>query len=187
MTIANPKRLFDTFRRMLGRGLTQEEVDGLNAAIDDKPEGLQVSLVGLANIKRWESCRLTAYPDPGTGGDPWTIGWGATGPGIVRGLTWTQAQADARLAEDVERFAEQVRVALGDAPATQGQFDAMVSLAYNIGSRAFASSTLLKLHKAGDYAGAAAQFGKWVNAGGRRMAGLVNRRAAEAAIYRGRA
>ena len=71
--------------------------------------------------------------------------------------------------------------ALGDCPTSQHQFDALVSFHYNTG--AIARATLTKLHKAGDHAGAAAEFGKWVNAGGRRLAGLVRRREAEAALY----
>lgn len=59
----------------------------------------------------------------------------------------------------------------------------MVSLAFNIGTSAFATSTLLKKHLAGDYAGAAAQFARWNKAGGKVLAGLTKRRAAEAALY----
>ena len=71
----------------------------------------------VALIKRWEGCRLEAYPDPASGGEPWTIGWGATGPGIKKGVRWTQAQADDRLALDVERFMRGVRESLARAPA----------------------------------------------------------------------
>ncbi|MEU4134639.1 lysozyme, partial [Streptomyces wuyuanensis] len=103
-------------------------------------------------VKRWESCRLEAYPDPATGGAPWTIGWGATGPGIVKGVKWTQAQADERLAQDVTRFLKGVQSAVKK-PATDAQTGAMTSLAYNIGAKAFASSTLLRKFNAGDVAG----------------------------------
>lgn len=137
---------------------------------------------GLKLIKKFEGCELTAYPDPGTGGDPWTIGWGATGPGIKKGLVWTQQQADQRLLEDVARFAIQVSRGLAGAPTTQSQFDALVSFHYNTGS--LLSSTLFRKHKAGDYAGAAAEFPKWIHGGGRVLPGLVARRAAEAALYR---
>jgi len=139
----------------------------------------------LALIKQFEGCKLTAYPDPGSGGDPWTIGWGATGAGIKRGVTWTQDEADARLAKDVERFGDGVSDALGSAATTPQQKGAMVSLAYNIGLGAFAGSTLLKLHKAGEHADAAMQFGRWDKAAGKVMPGLTRRRAAEAAVYRG--
>lgn len=145
---------------------------------------------GRALIKELEGCakrrpdgRLDAYPDPGSGGDPWTIGWGSTGPGIQRGTIWTQAQADARFDVDVQKFAAKVSDLIGDAPTTPGQFGAMVSFAYNVGTGNLASSTLLRMHKAGDYAGAAAQFARWNKAAGRVMPGLTRRRAAEAALY----
>lgn len=147
-----------------------------------------VSSAGIALIQQFEGCAkrqgdgtFAAYPDPGTGGDPWTIGWGATGPGIGPGTVWTQEQCDARLQRDLVRFARDVARAIGSAPTTQGQFDALVSFHYNTG--AIARATLTRLHCAGDHAGAAAQFGKWVNAGGRKLPGLVRRRAAEARIY----
>lgn len=124
-----------------------------------------------------------AYPDPATNGPPWTIGWGSTGPDIHRGTVWTRAQCEARLAEDVAKFSTGVTAAIGDAPTAQHQFDAMVSFAYNVGLANLKSSTLLKRHRAGDYAGAAAEFWKWNKAAGRVMAGLTRRRAAEAALY----
>lgn len=143
---------------------------------------------GLALIKQFEGCArrrtdglFEAYPDPGTGGDPWTIGWGATGKGIVKGTVWTQDQCDERLVADLLRFAKDVARTLGDAPTSQRQFDALVSFHYNTG--AIGKATLTKLHKAGDHAGAQREFGKWVNAGGKRLAGLVRRREAEAALY----
>ena len=136
---------------------------------------------GIALVKSFEGCRLKAYPDPGTGGEPWTIGWGATGEGIHKGMVWTQEQADRRLESDLARCAAQVTRAIGDAPTTQHQFDALASFHYNTG--ALLSSTLLRKHKAGDYAGAAAEFLRWTHAGGKVLPGLVKRRAAEAALY----
>lgn len=180
----NDKELFDAIRARKGAPLTQADVDAINAIIG---VGRAISEKGLALIKSFEGCELTAYPDPGTGGDPWTIGWGHTGPEVRKGLVWTQAQADAALAKDVSRFSAAVDAALRGAPTTQGQFDAMVSLAYNIGIKAFVESTLLRFHKAGDIVGAAAQFARWNKAAGRVLAGLTRRRAAEAALYRGAA
>lgn len=143
---------------------------------------------GLALIKSFEGCakkradgRVEAYPDPGTGGDPWTIGWGATGPGIAKGTIWTQAECDARLERDLARFAADVTRAIGNALTTQGQFDAMVSFHYNTG--AIARATLTRLHKAGDFVGAAAEFAKWNKAAGKVLPGLTRRRLAEAALY----
>ena len=68
-------------------------------------------------------------------------------------------------------------------PLNQNQFDALVSLAYNIGSNAFKSSTLVKKLNTNDYQGAADQFNVWVNAGGKRMQGLVNRRDKEKLLF----
>lgn len=138
--------------------------------------------VALRLIKRWEGCKLTAYPDPGTGGEPYTIGWGSTGPGITKGTVWTQQQADDRLAADVRRFMSAVEAVL-TRPATANQLGAMTSLAYNIGSSAFASSTLVRKFNAGDISGAAAEFDRWNRAGGRVMQGLVNRRADERKVF----
>lgn len=140
--------------------------------------------LALRIIKKWEGCRLTAYPDPGTGGDPWTIGWGTTGPTIKRGLKWTQAQADAALEADVREFGRDVRAAV-KVPLEPHQMAALVSLAYNIGIGALRGSTLLRLLNAGNYKGAADQFGRWCRAGGRVMQGLVNRRADESRLFRG--
>lgn len=139
-------------------------------------------------IRKWEGCarrradgRFAAYPDPGTGGAPWTIGWGATGPDIGPDTVWTQAECDARLDTDLACFAGEVAAALGTAPTTANQFDALTSFHYN--TSAIARATLTKLHKAGDFAAAAGEFGKWVHAGGRVLQGLVARRAEEAALY----
>jgi GH24 family phage-related lysozyme (muramidase) len=154
------------------------------------PQPVRIGPAGLALIKRFEGCAkkrsdgcFEAYPDPGSGGDPWTIGWGATGKGIARGTVWTQAECDARLEADLIRFAREVARAIGDAPTSQGQFDALVSFHYNTG--AIGKATLTRLHKNGRQAEAAAEFGKWVHAGGKRLAGLVRRRTAEAVLYSG--
>jgi len=141
-------------------------------------------------IQQFEGCakkgpdgHFAAYPDPASGGDPWTIGWGSTGPDIKKGVVWTQAQCDERFTKHVAEFAERVAAALGGAKTTQHQFDALVSFAYNLGVANLQSSTLLKKHKAGDYAGAAAEFAKWNKAAGKVLPGLTKRRAAEAALY----
>ena len=141
-------------------------------------------------IQQFEGCAkrrsdgsFEAYPDPGSGGDPWTIGWGSTGANIRQGTIWTQQQCDERFSEHVDEFAAGVAKLLGGARTSQSQFDALVSFAYNVGVGNLASSTLLKMHKAGDYAGAAAQFGRWNKAAGKVLAGLTKRRAAEAALY----
>lgn len=138
--------------------------------------------VAAALVRKWEGCKLTAYPDPATGGEPYTIGFGATGPGIRKGVTWTQQQADKRLEQDVARFVDGVRSML-KRPATDNQLGAMASLAYNVGLAAFGRSTLLRLFNEGKTAAAAQQFGVWTMAAGKRMQGLVNRRADERRVF----
>ncbi len=158
----------------------------------------RIGAAGTDLIKRFEGCArlrrdglIEAYPDPGTGGHPWTIGWGATGADdqttvelgrrIGPGTVWTQAQCDARLASDLKRYARDVARAVGETPTTQAQFDAMVSFHYNTG--AIARATLTKRHNAGDHTAAAAEFARWNKAGGRVLKGLVRRRAEEAKLY----
>ncbi len=153
-----------------------------------------VGAAGIALIKRFEGCArlrsdglVEAYPDPATGGEPWTIGWGATGRDHFHGgrigpdTRWTQAQCDERLAEDLVRYAAEVAAALEGAPTSPNQFDALVSFHYNTG--AIARATLTRKHVAGDHEGAAREFARWNRAAGRVLKGLVNRRAAEAELY----
>lgn len=66
---------------------------------------------------------------------------------------------------------------------TQGQFDALVSFAYNLGARALSTSTLLQKLNAFDYAGAADEFPRWNKAGGKVLPGLTRRREAERALF----
>ena len=194
----NRNSVFDAVRRLLGRGFRQSEVDALDRALDEATgvapqncDGVQhkASPRGIDLIKRFEGCArvrrdglVEAYPDPGTGGAPWTIGWGATGAGIEPGTVWTQAQCDARLERDIARHAEDVAQAVGKAPTTQAQFDALVSFHYNTGAIAWA--TLTKRHLARDYDAATAEFARWNRAGGKIMRGLVRRREGEARLYR---
>lgn len=102
-------------------------------------------------------------------------------------MTWTMVQAETRLKADVTRFAVGVRALLGKASTTQGQFDGMVALAFNVGLANFKTSSVLRNHVAGKYKAAEAAFGLWVKArvNGKltTLAGLVRRRAAEAALY----
>jgi lysozyme len=144
---------------------------------------LKVGSKGIALMHKWEGCRLKAYPDPGSAdGKPWTIGWGSTGADIGPGTVWTQEQADARFAKDLESYAAQVSKAIGGARTTQEQFDALVAFHYNTGK--IGTATLTKRHLAGDFEGAALEFRKWVMNDGKRMQGLVNRRADEERLYR---
>ncbi len=192
------KSIFDSVRRMMGRGFKQSEVDALDAAIthaenmdqDSVPcvPSRRISSAGIALIKRFEGCAslrsdglVAAYPDPATGGAPWTIGWGATGAEIGPDTLWSQSECDARLERDLARYSAQVDRAIGDAPTSQPQFDALVSFHYNTG--AIARATLTKRHCMGDFDGATREFQRWNKAAGRVLKGLTNRRMAEAQLY----
>lgn len=137
-------------------------------------------------IKSFEGWRAKAYPDPGTGGEPITIGYGhttAAGPPSVHlGMTITQALGETILRNDLKKTCATVAGAVKK-PITDNQFGALVSLAFNIGAGNFLKSTLLKKVNAGDFAGATLQFAVWNKAAGKVMPGLTKRRAAEAALF----
>lgn len=201
MSAIDRKLIFDAAKRRGAVFRTRADVADMDAAIDAAyrllpmpsfgvaevfaPKARTVGPRGIALMHSFEGCRLEAYPDPGSrDGHPWTIGWGSTGPGIAKGVVWTQAQADERFARDLnEKYGAAVDKMLGDSPTTQSQFDAMVSLAYNIGTGALQKSTVMRRHKAGDFAGAADAFAMWVKNDGKVMRGLVRRRLAEADLY----
>nr|DAL56024.1 MAG TPA_asm: Lysozyme [Caudoviricetes sp.] len=147
---------------------------------------MQTSDKGIFLIKGFEGCRLTAYPDPGTGGAPWTIGYGWTlpvdGKPVRPGMTIDQATADRLLKTGLVSYENDV-LKIVKVKLTQGQFDALVSFAYNVGSRALSTSTLLKKLNAGDIKSAADEFLRWNKAGGKVLNGLVRRREAERALF----
>jgi lysozyme len=140
---------------------------------------MEYSKNGLHLTEQFEGCRLTAYPDPATGGDPWTIGYGHTGSDVHSGLTITQEQAEELLMKDVQKAANDVKVKV-TTDITQEEFDALVDFVFNCGAGNFNGSTLLKKINAGDMEGAAHEFEKWDMAAGKHMAGLLRRRHAEA-------
>lgn len=139
----------------------------------------KVSDAGIALIKVMEGLSLDAYPD----GPGWSIGYGHHGNDVYPGQMITQQRADDLLKQDLEKFEQGVERALAR-PATQEEFDSMVSFSYNVGLNAFRDSTLLKHHNAGRHADAAAEFGKWTKSGAQELPGLVKRREKEAALYR---
>mgnify|MGYP000845376888 CR=1 FL=1 len=154
---------------------------------------MRVSQAGIDLIKEFEGCHLQAYPDPKTGGDPWTIGWGATGPDIYKGLVWTQDQADERLLKDIEAR-EAIVNQYVTVPLTQGMFNATVSILCNVGFgsstrngiirlKSGEPSTLLAKLNAGDYEGAANEFGRWISPGSPVERGLKRRRGAEVEMF----
>jgi len=147
---------------------------------------MRTSASGRQAIARHEGNKLKAYPDPATGGEPWTIGVGHTSsagpPKVTKGMTITAAESDAILTRDLATFEASVSRAV-KVPVTQNQFDALVSLAFNIGGKAFAKSTLVKKLNAGDVTGAANAFLSWNKAAGKVMKGLTTRREAERKLF----
>lgn len=140
-----------------------------------------ISDAGIELIKHYEGCSLTAYRDiVGV----LTIGYGDT-QNVTPGMVITQAEANERLRKRLStEFEPGVLVALTIAPK-RCEYDAMVSLAYNIGVSAFKRSTLVKKYNAGDTQGAADQFLAWHLAGGKSVKGLRKRRAAERMVFLG--
>jgi len=152
---------------------------------------------GVALIKEFEGFSANAYPDPKSGGVPYTIGNGTTrypdGKPVALGDVCTKEQAEQYLRHDLKKFESAVSAAV-NVPLTQGQFDAMVSIVYNVGpgSKAKAGiimlkdgkpSTLLRKLNAGDYRGAADEFLKWVSPGTKVEGGLRRRRTAERQLF----
>lgn len=140
---------------------------------------MRVSPDGRAFIKSKEGLRLRAYPDAGFN----SIGYGhQLRPGETYPNGITAGQAESLFAADIAAV-EQTLNASVNAELSQGQFDALASLVYNIGAPRFLSSTLLRQLNAGDYAGAAAQFPAWNKSGGSVNPVLVARRADEQQLF----
>lgn len=146
----------------------------------------QVTPEVVQHVKRFEGCKLTAYPDPGSkNGEPWTIGYGHTSDGFLKvekGLRITQDVADGALENDLNEIAAAVerlvKVKLND-----NQFGALVSFTFNVGVGAFSKSTLLKKLNAGNYDAVPGELARWNKNDGKVMTGLTNRRAAEAGLW----
>lgn len=149
---------------------------------------MKTSQAGIDLIKEFEGFRSKAYPDPGTGGAPWTVGYGHTSaagpPKVDPGLMVTAEQAEDILQSDLKRFEQSINE-LVHPKLTQNQFDALVSFVYNVGISAFAKSTLLKRINADQFDQVPAEFMKWTRAGGKELPGLVRRRRAEVKMWRG--
>lgn len=140
---------------------------------------MQTSSAGRVAITQREGVVLTAYKDSV---GILTIGVGHTSaagkPTVTPGMKITKAEADEILSRDLATFEKAVNDAV-KVSLNQNEFDALVSLAFNIGGGAFKKSTLVKRLNAGDRAGAANAFLMWNKAGGKTLQGLVNRRKAE--------
>lgn len=140
---------------------------------------MNVSDAGLELIRGYEQLRTKAYlPTPD---DVWTLGYGHTA-GVKEGDTCTEAQALEWLREDCAE-AEQCLERSVKVPLAQNEYDALVSLIFNIGCGAFKASTMLRLLNARDYDGASGQFRRWNRQAGKELAGLTRRRASEERMF----
>lgn len=139
---------------------------------------MRTSAAGIDLIKTFEGLRLNAYQCDAR---KWTIGYGST-LGVKPGDTITAEQASERLLFDLRRaegaIERYVRITL-----KQTQFDALASFIFNVGTAAFAASTLLDKLNQRDFAGVAEEFGRWVHVGSTVSPGLARRRAAEKAMF----
>ena len=138
---------------------------------------------GWTLLKTWEGCRLSAYPDPASGGAPWTIGYGHTGPDVLPDLTITQEQADAFLEKDVAHAAGAVERLLPAVALLPRQRDALISFCFNVGAGALEASTLRKRLLAGESTALVLkeELPRWCKGPHGPVEGLKRRRAAEVA------
>ena len=126
-----------------------------------------------------------AYPDPATGDEPWTIGFGSTGRGISKYTVWSKEQAEDALQEHVRHFISGlVKLSPRLVSASPRRIAAVISWAYNCGLGNYRISTFKKRVDANDWEGAAVECRKWTKAAGRVLPGLTKRREAEALMMR---
>lgn len=141
----------------------------------------RLSDVGFSLTKEFEGLRLEAYQDLA---GIWTIGFGHTGPDVARGDHITQPEAEDLLHSDLQEAIACVNRSV-NVSIEQHHFDALVDFCYNAGRGSFERSSLLERLNSGDFEGAASQFGAWVHVDAQTIPGLVRRRAAEVALFRG--
>lgn len=145
---------------------------------------MKLNQKGINLIKYYEKLETEAYLDPG---GVWTIGYGHTAargePKPHRGMKITPKQAEEIFLRDVRYFEDWVK-RLVKVPLNENQFSALVSFAYNLGEGSLQKSTLLKKLNNRDYNGAAEEFDKWIYDDGKKLNGLVKRRASEKALFK---
>lgn len=138
-----------------------------------------------ALVKKYEGCILTAYPDPATGGEPWTIGWGSTtyldGTKVKKGDKITQEHADKLLSEYINK---NIIPVINKIPyiLTSNQKEALVSLLYNIDATKFMNTKCFSAICNKDVEGMFKEW-DWIKASGKVMKGLVKRRSHERFLF----
>jgi lysozyme len=172
----------------LFENLTQEQKNGLN----DRWKAIKLSvMIAAPLIKEFEGCNLTAYPDPETGGDPWTIGWGSTvysdGRPVKRGDKISQQLADQLLLERLTKDELLLSKRIPDWNLmNDNQRAALISFTYNCGSNWFGSQgfgTITKVIHERNYSKVAGALMLYVNPGGPTEVGLRRRRKAEGDLF----
>lgn len=140
---------------------------------------MPINQAGIDLIKKYEGSKLQSYYDTG---NVLTIGVGHTGPDVKAGMTITQEQADALLVKDLAEAVKGVK-ALVIVPLNENELAALASFVYNLGSRQFSKSTLLRKLNKGDKAGVVKEFGKWIYDNEKKLQGLINRRKEESELF----
>ena len=140
---------------------------------------MNISKNGINLIKEFEGLKLEAYKCPA---GIWTIGYGHTGKNVFKGLKINQEEAEKFLINDLEIHSNYINKLI-KIPINQNQFDALISLEYNIGYNAFKNSTLLKFLNEKKYNKAAEEFDKWVYSNKRKLNGLIKRRKKEKELF----
>lgn len=135
---------------------------------------------GKALIKSFEKLALVAYKNFPS--EPWTAGWGHTGPDVIEGTTCDKYRAEAWFIQDTHDAVVAVNRSVTGL-LTQNQFDALVAFTYNVGVNAEAHSTLIRLVNSHDFDGAANEFQKWNHVGGKEVDGLTHRRQVERELF----
>ena len=142
---------------------------------------MKISNEGLALIKKFEGCELTAYK---CAAGVWTIGYGHI-KDVYEGQTITQSEAESMLQHEMEEYEGYINSSV-TVPLTQNQFDALVSWVFNLGAGNLRASTLLKVVNLSDMECVPAQIKIWNKAGGKVLDGLIRRREAEALLWQGK-
>lgn len=172
---------FQSKNRLVSDGVVGSKT--FEALATNKKQSNNLSDNGMKLLEQFEGLRLESYLD--SAGIA-TIGWGSikypNGNKVKLGDKITKNQAKQYKLHDLKEFESTVNTSV-KVPLTQNQYDALVSLSYNIGSGAFKNSTLLKKLNSGDYKGAAEQFLVWNKVNSKMVQGLVNRREAERNLF----
>lgn len=143
---------------------------------------MKINQRGIDFIKQQEGLRLSAYPDPGTKGNPWTIGYGHTGLDVRPHEQISEGEALRLLSDDIRKSELAVEKAV-HVPLTDYQFSALVSFVFNVGEERFKNSTLLRYLNNKNYMAAASELPYWNKVGGVVMLGLAKRRRAEFNLF----